>query len=277
MDTNNYISHLEIQNISYNILIKFRNCCDRYNLRYCLGGGTLLGAVRHKDFIDWDDDIDVLMPRPDYEIFIKLSNNEIGENLKLYHKACMKDPFFAYAKLSDNRTTSIDNSICIKNDLGISIDIFPIDGLPNNYLKIKLHFLFLKVYKYLLNLKIAKYNNSKSITKNIIKNILITIIRKLFRLNWIIDKIDYIAKKYKYDNSIQVAAQTLNYGEKEIMNKEKFTSYIKIKFRNEIFNAPSNYKEYLASLYNNYMQLPLEKNRISTHTEIYMWKNEEAK
>lgn len=129
----------EIQNIELNILLEFSKFCNENKLRYYLVGGTLLGAIRHKGFIPWDDDIDVCMPRPDYELFIsnfhsdnsclKLCCNKFGN---------LKAPF---AKLKDTRTIVVNDILVNDNDIDTNlwIDIFPVDGLPDSECNRKKH------------------------------------------------------------------------------------------------------------------------------------------
>ena len=127
----------EIKKIELDILIYIDSLCKQNHLRYFLCGGTLLGAIRHKGFIPWDDDIDISMPRPDYDKLISL----IGSNssyMVLTPANC--DFYYNFAKVVDTRTTlcEIDNTP-IKN-MGVYIDIFPLEGMPDNDIEREQHY-----------------------------------------------------------------------------------------------------------------------------------------
>ena len=117
----------EMKKIELNILIYFTEVCEENNLRYYLGGGTLLGAVRHKGFIPWDDDIDVMMPRPDFQKLLSLSIN--NENYNII-KPGTAGYYYNFAKLVDTRTILEEKGIKRIDGLGVYIDIFPLDGMP---------------------------------------------------------------------------------------------------------------------------------------------------
>ena len=150
----------EIKKIELEILKHFTNICDSYGLRYFLAGGTLLGAVRHKGFIPWDDDIDVFMPRPDYEIFIHLFEKiNTSRYLKLSHPWDNQNETYLhipYLKIIDTRTIKYEKG-CNKSHGGLDIDVFPIDGLPKNELICKcLFFITNCLYKITLSLCIEQ-------------------------------------------------------------------------------------------------------------------------
>ena len=117
----------EIKKIELDILRAFRSFCEKNSLRYFLAYGTLLGAVRHGGFIPWDDDIDVAMPRTDYERFLKEFRDERYEVYDLSKKGY----FYPFAKLCDTTTVLIEE-MSVKNSIGVYIDIFPMDGIADN-------------------------------------------------------------------------------------------------------------------------------------------------
>ena len=120
----------EIKDIELDILIAFNKFCQDNNLKYYLSGGTLLGAIRHKGFIPWDDDIDVCMPRPDYERLMKIFPNIYMNKYKL--KTISRKNFICpFAKIIDINTR-VDFKYLNNIDKNLWLDIFPIDGLPKS-------------------------------------------------------------------------------------------------------------------------------------------------
>ena len=127
----------EIWAIELDMLYKFMNICNKHNLRWWVDGGTLLGAVRHKGFIPWDDDIDVFMLREDYDKFIDIAKTEITGNYFL-QTDWTDETWFCHAKMRRTDTTAIldkDLSAKFKFNQGIFIDIFPFDNVPDNELE----------------------------------------------------------------------------------------------------------------------------------------------
>ena len=126
------IDLLQQKKIMIDIMIKIDEFCNKNNINYFLADGTMIGAARHKGFIPWDDDIDIMMPRADYELFIK-NFPDSYENLALA-SPYDESPMYYYAKVYDKRTIKIEElDYGTHKPLGIDIDVFPIDGEPDNY------------------------------------------------------------------------------------------------------------------------------------------------
>jgi len=259
----------EMQDVLYDILKVFAEFCDKHGLRYYLFGGTLLGAVRHNGFIPWDDDVDVSMPRPDYEKFIELTKNSPWEH---YEVKQYTQPFI---KLVDTRTVMEER--LLKDSLkmeSIFIDIFPIDGLSSNLKENKKHFKKIKFYKRLLTYSIVEKRKVSlgPFYKRCIKSVLFAVSSaigyKTFQ-----QKLEKLAKKYSYSDSEYVGVSIWTWGIKDLGRKEDLEKRVLISFRDTKLWCQGNYVESLTKKYGDYMKLPPEDKRPPFHGICY-WKEE---
>lgn len=269
------ISLDEIKKIELDILINFDTFCKENKLKYYLSGGTLLGAIRHKGFIPWDDDIDVCMPRGDYQKLIKIFPDKLKNRyiLKAKEKGNFKAPF---VKILDSRTL-IDFKY-VKNELdnNLWIDIFPVDGLPSNKKEMRNLYTKVSFYRKLLVLNTAKIKTSKGkLLKQIFKPFAI-FIAKLIGTKFFIKKIETIALSNNYDKSEYVGAVTWGlYGIGECMKKSDFEKVVYVDFEGYKFPAFSCWDSYLRGLYKNYMELPPIEKRKTHEMEAYYIGDEE--
>ena len=260
----------EMKRIQLNILVDVVKFCERHNLSYFLSGGSMLGAIRHKGFIPWDDDIDINMPRPDYNTFISEYKHEFFSvrSWELDNKFLC-----TYAKVEDTRTILRENSN-LGRDIGINIDIFPVDGLPANEKKI---INTVRKMKMLWGLVVCATVKDIS-RRRLIKKIEIVIMKafyKLFRIeSYLTGKAIREAQKYPFDQSNKVAVLVWGYGIKEVISRTTATNYIKVPFEEYMFNIPKQYDEYLSHLYGDYMQLPPESERVYKHNAVAYWKED---
>ena len=251
----------------------FIEVCQKYGLTYFLAEGSCLGAVRHKGFIPWDDDIDVAMPRPDYDKFLKVAQNELPEHIFVQTKETDKEYPLSFAKLRNSNTTFVERSM--KNldiNHGIYIDIFPLDGYPKNIIK-KYIFIFKKYLysfriSYLFNLSKAK---RKITIKYLIKKLMKGLSKVLYKdINTAVQKREKLYKKYRYENSELIANNASPWEQKEVMPKEYYGKGTEGIFEGISVNLPENYHAYLSSVYGDYMELPPVEKREGHHyfTEI---------
>lgn len=251
----------EIQQGSFMVLLKFKEICEENNLRYFLAYGTLIGAIRHNGFIPWDDDIDVWMPRPDYEKFVQycIDNEKSLETFALKHYKTCKEYIYPIARLIDTRY-KIDYTNAKDYGLGLFIDIYPLDGVNPDDIRQK------KKLKYAVRkinmLGNNRYIPSKKIWKNIFKFPYYVLLR-CANVNKTIESADCVAQKYSYANSERVGCAVWEPDEK--FNIANFSSTVDVVFNNAVFKIPVGYDELLRQLYGDYMQLPPESERIAHH------------
>lgn len=277
----------EMKSIELNILVDVAEFCEEHGLRYYLCGGTLLGAVRHKGFIPWDDDIDIIMPRPDYIKFLTEYNKKTSPykaNSGINHK----DWHTTFANVEDTRTIKINTNFGKFDQYGIDIDVFPMDGSPDNEKKRKRFWLINNVLTRIATLSVlsftmSKYYADRDVSFLYIRTILRTGIKFLgipfaklictfFNLNQIVTK---RAMKYDVDKSEYIGVSTFpHYGYKECVKGAPFLKITKRLFEGRYLNTPDNYDEYLSHLYGDYMTPPSKARQQSHHDFVPYWKDD---
>lgn len=262
----------EQKKIQINILKETVRVCEENNLIYFLGGGTLLGAVRHQGYIPWDNDIDIMLPRKDYEKLLEIFNRCSKKNYKLLSYKYNKGYYYPFNKIVNINTEVIENKFRRIEELGIYIDVFPIDFLPEENKNIKKIFRYYKFRERIIDVyrttEIERVTNNK--IKLLCKKMLIQIIKKEKIMKKILKQMDEVAQRY--DNTSMVACVSGRYMEKEIMPSSYISDYTLVRFEDEEYKIPIGYDEYLTKHYGNYMELPPEEKRIPDHDVTVFWK-----
>ena len=259
----------EIHSLEFEMLKRFVSVCENNHLNYYLAGGTLLGAIRHKGFIPWDDDIDILMPRNDYDRFVEISKKiSLGE---YYHVSSFEnnDLNYPFCKIFDTRTEIIKKYVNDDTEQSLWIDILPTDGLPDDNREVKAIFSKSLLARKLLKIKKSKTSQGTTTLKKIIKPILKFLLIPV-SIKTIVSYIDKLSRTYSINDCLYVGGIAMGYGVNEKMPKKEFLNPVKVEFEGLIVNAPSCWDFYLKSLYGDYMQLPPEEDRVAHPMEIWI-------
>ena len=267
----------KLQLVDLEILIKIRDFCVANQITYYISGGTYLGAVRHQGFIPWDDDVDVAMPRDCYEKFIALFPESIeGSDIKLITYKNTEDSFYHYPIRVESNKVKMKYTGAV-NDKIISawVDVFPLDGMPSNAFRSKLHQFDLLAKRALFKLScfddvvnLGEGKRSK-IDKIIIffgKNVKVgRLFNPIKRLN----AIDKALKRFSPDKSDVYVNFMGAYRFKSIISKEEvYGEGAFYDFEGYKLYGPENYDAYLTQIYGDYMRLPPDQERNKHQLEI---------
>ena len=254
----------ELQAVETDILKHTIEICDKLNLKYYLLGGTLLGAVRHRGFIPWDDDIDIGMPRADYEIFVKEAQRYYPGNVFVQHYTTEKNMPVAWCKIRRSDTAFMESSIrSLKINKGIFIDVFPLDTYPDSDKERKKIDQKDRFYKTII---------SKAYTPNSVREVAAKIKNTLVTLFFSYKKA--VAKKDQLHKESRKGAMIANYngawGKKEIVPAEWYGEGEYLLFENIKCRVPAEYDKWLTQVYGDYMTLPPKEKRITHHDTDYI-------
>lgn len=259
----------ELKKVQLDILQAVHDFCDKNNIRYYLAYGTLLGAVRHKGYIPWDDDIDICMLRSDYEKFTVAFKND---RCKVFKFGNDNEYPFLFAKVARMDTIMRENNKLIKSDfLGVNIDVFPMDGFPS---KNSIFPIFRKVkwYKRVFAVKAITVDSKRSIWKNLFIVVCRVLLEHLniYCLN---KKVDKIIKTYENNQGNKFVGNIIcGYSTSDIVRKECFDNVIAVDFEGHKFLAPAGYDEILTAIYGDYMEPPPIEERVTHHTFKAYWR-----
>lgn len=261
----------ETQLVELEIMSNLHNYCVKHGLKYVMAYGTLLGAVRHKGFIPWDNDMDIYMPRPDFEKFLELVKSKpIAKNIEIVYYTTDSKYHYTCIRVCDMKTTVNPPYIREQPEkMGVWVDIFPVDGVWE------------RPWAHLLQQALLWFNRImqrvdiyyKPWDPKTPKNILKCILHKLFPTgkNKHIRLLNYYASLCKYEEQKYVFYTIGWSGNVRVLTKDDFDHPCELQYEDKVFFAPQNCDAYLRSMYGDYMQLPPEDKR-ETHDIRAEWR-----
>lgn len=258
----------EIQKRELQIFKVFTELCDKYGIRYYLAGGTLLGAVRHHGFIPWDDDIDVNMPREDYDRLLTHAD-EIGASGDYKLAACeLGDLNYPFAKIYDLHTKINKLYDADETEQNLWIDIFPMDGLPDDEAEVKKIFKKTLTARKILRVKQARDGEGKTAFKRMFKP-LVKVLLKPVNDEKLLDYINRTCRTYKVDDCGYMGGIANGYGPQERVPRKLYLKSVPMQFEDMEVSAPGCWEYYLRNLYGDFMKLPPEEKRITHDMDVW--------
>ena len=270
----NRMNTRDIQRVSLEILKDIHEFCVENKINYTLFGGTLIGAVRHNGFIPWDDDVDIAMPRPDYERFLLLYGKAGRKYILLSREIQKEDVFIAYSRVCDTGRTFVDTKKYPWSiyETGVWIDVFPLDGMPDDYKRaLKVTHKANRLFNLTCKARgIISLNNKVGGFKLHIKRMIGQIVFPFFN-RW--DRLIHFCKSIDYDQASHYSNLSFGlYGIREYCSKSVLNEFILHKFEENNFYIMGGFDIALTSKYGDYMTLPPVEKRKGTHGYDYFWK-----
>ena len=251
----------EAKKLELDILDFIDSFCKEHGINYCINYGTLIGAIRHKGFIPWDDDIDLSMTRENYEKFIQLFS-EKQSRYKLLSLETDDQYFNNFIKIVDPTTKIIDTRNTKTYDSGVFIDIFPMDTFNDT----KVVDICYKLESFKL-LSFSKHKNivyGDSRLKDLIRTLFWLLLRPVSP-RFFANQIEKQIQKYRVENGKYIAFIPSKAKEKEIFPRDMFDELIETPFEHLVLPAPKHFDAVLKQFYDDYMTVPPKEKQIYIH------------
>lgn len=261
------ISLIERKSLQFDLLVKIDALCRAQGYRYYLSSGTLLGAVRHKGYIPWDDDIDIAMPRPDYEALYQYFNAHNSDNEMQLISYRDKTSIYPFFKMVNPKTIVVEHYVNPAYRTGVWVDIFPLDGVKKGDTS---PFRLNEKTQSRYNVITANPKYATSVFRKMVKTILVPLFhsRDIYK---VAQTLDETLASTPICPQNDVALVTWGYGEKERM-PYSILEPCELEFEGRRFYAPRDWDTYLTSIFGNYMTPPPANQREAHFCTAY-WKD----
>lgn len=254
----------ELQSKLLDILKWFHGFCEEHDLRYYALGGTMLGAARHKGFIPWDDDVDVGMPRKDYNRLIELSGEIAAPYVLETPQSEAKDFLYAFSKIYDTTTTLIEKG---KRNIkrGIYLDVFPLDGLGNDEAVAAKQFKRTASLVKRLAVRVSPIRKGRGLLKNTAVVLSRCIPHLTISDKKLAQKLDSVAAEKDFDDNVFVGNLVCNYKPNNILRRDYFGSPTLYTFEDTSICGAEDCEGYLSQVFGDWRKLPPKEKQVSFH------------
>lgn len=262
-----------LQKMELNIAMEIVRLCQKHDIEYFIVSGTMLGAVRHKGFIPWDDDMDIGMLRDHYDKFLSIAEGELPPHLRLITFQNTPEYRHYLSRVVDTETIVREEHLPEGEDrTHISVDVYPIDGLPNNPLRREIFYLRVLYHKTLLLLSYPSAIDRQR-RRGLAERIILFIMRCVpvhrlttpYRQMCILDRLLRSNDVYQSKDIGQILGE---YRRKEIVPAECFGKGASYAFEGQMLRGVEKYHEYLSCMYGDYMTLPPPEKRKHHYKEL---------
>lgn len=256
----------EVQHLTLGLLKKFMEICRTHHLRWYFTGGALIGVLRHGGFIPWDDDIDIGMPRKDYEKLLLILSKDMPEGYGLCSRFTNPDWHFGMSQFQDMKTEIETDLWGTPRRTHIWLDIFPLDGLPADPAARKMRIAEIMTHRYLIQAanvrtQVDTHRERPGYEKAAIRLLKAFPAGRLLNTQRLLDELDGILRRDDFDDSAWAGNMLGRYREKEAVPRCWFGKPVKGMFEGIEVNIPAESDRIERQLYGDYMQLPPENER----------------
>ena len=266
-------SNKKVQKLTLNTLNVFIDFCDKHQLQYYFTGGALIGVLRHKGFIPWDDDIDLGLPRKDFDRLHEILKTEMPEGFGLCNRFTDSKWHFAMSQFVDLESEIEIDLAEQKRKAHIWVDVFPLDGLPDGETSRWFRVKSILLHRYLVQIAHISTqvdaHRERPLSEKIVLGIFKVIpIGKLINTNKVLDHLEKVLRKTDFYTSTWCGNMLGRYREKEVVKRSWFGNPCKGMFEGIEVNIPEDSHSILSSLYGDYMKLPPERDRVAHNVKI---------
>ncbi len=254
----------ELQKIVMDMLLDISKVCREAGLRFYMAEGSLIGAIRHNGFIPWDDDVDIAMPREDYEKFLEIAQSMLGERYKIQHSTTVKNywsPFIKVRLITDDPKFRQMHIAHLTEDNGPVVDIFPLDSVPKKTsLSQRINRKKIGLYRGMITRKLG------CLPHNTLSSAAAYFLSRFFTLSTLHRRLGKLHVKYNSPDNKYIVNWASYYSlEKETFPREAFGEPMFVPFEEHEMPVPTDYDTVLKTIYGDYMTPPPEDKRVIKH------------